>query len=72
VKLINDPCECGYTDQEPNWRDTHCRHPRTDGTLLCDNPTKFPINCPLEDGKPLNFLVIKKDRPTGIIQPKRK
>lgn len=50
MKVINNPCECGYIDQEPNWRDTKCRHPKQGRhQIICDNPVEFPDNCPLQN-----------------------
>lgn len=59
AKLITCPDECGFCDRLPNYRDTICRHPQTSG-LLCINPDKFPVDCPLDDTPTLNRTGLQK------------
>jgi hypothetical protein len=62
-KIITAPDECGFCNREENFRDIHCKHPKSH-YLICDDPSKFPYQCPLHDGPTLNrtrtLILLKK------------
>ncbi len=49
-KIISNPWECGYCNIGVNYRDNKCRHPKIVGSKVCESSTKFPDNCPLQNG----------------------
>ena len=55
-KLISNPFECGYVDQEPNYRDDICKHPKNAGGQCPGSMTEFPTHCPLPEGYPKEQL----------------
>ena len=48
-KLISNPTECGYR-MHHRVCDFICGKVSGETMLICDDKTKFPTNCPLQDG----------------------
>ena len=57
-KIITCPDQCGFCDRSDNYRDTHCKHPKSH-YLQCLDPNKFPHACPLDDAPTLNMAQTK-------------
>jgi hypothetical protein len=64
LKLIKCPDECAFCDRTDNYRDIRCKNPKTRGSRICNDPNRFPPNCPLKEGISIKnaFKIVAKAR----------